>query len=119
MERSAKALVAILAALMLAGCGLFKERVVVKIVEAPKPEVDVRILELCDVTLTPLETSKAVPPEALFSSYGQTIDKFNACACRQREARNALCKITAPGCTAIPVCAAPTPTPTDVPPPTK
>jgi hypothetical protein len=110
MERIAKNLSAVICALLVVGCGHNPpkppERVVV---EAPKPNVDARILEVCDVYLTPIADTPE--PYELFVSYKETIDKLNACSCRQREARNALCKLTSPGCNPVPSCKVPNESP--------
>ncbi len=105
MERIAKTLAAATLVLLLAACGTAP--VVTRIVEAPKPTVDARIMQLCELTLTPVSVDPAPSPEELFVSYGEAIDLLNACACRQRETRNALCQTTAPGCAPVKPCEKP------------
>lgn len=107
MERVAKILTALIAAAALSGCAwldALRNRDN-GVVEAPKPVVDARIVQVCDVTLTPISDT----PETsdFFVSYKESIDKLNACACRHREARNMLCKLTNPGCEPVPSCKVP------------
>lgn len=102
MEHLAKAIAAV-CALALAGCA---GPPIVKIVDPPKPTVDARILQTCDVTLTPIDVNNP-SPEQLYFSYGEALNRLNNCACRHLEARNALCKLTAPGCSVLKSCEKP------------
>lgn len=99
MESIAKSFAAAIILLTLTGCAT---RTVTKVIDTPKPTVDARILQLCDVQLTPISDNPS--PNDLFISYGEALIKLNACACRQREARNALCSLTSPGCAVVKSC---------------
>lgn len=102
MERLTKTLVAtLIIAFFVTGCAT---RTVAKIIEPPKPTVDSRILLTCDISLTPLRVDPPASPEDLFVSYAEAITYLNSCACRQREARNALCALTSPGCAVVKPC---------------
>lgn len=105
MERFKQLLASAAVILLLAGCHHMPVNPGSGVVEAPKPVIDARIMELCDVKLTPIGLNP--PPDAFFQSHKETVDKLNECACRQREARNALCSLTSPGCTKVVACSAP------------
>jgi hypothetical protein len=102
MERLAKILTALIV-VTLTGCATKKGAG--GLVEAPKPTVDARITQVCDVQLTPIANEPEVSD--FFVSYKETVDKLNACACRHREARNMLCKLTEPGCVPVQSCQVP------------
>ena len=104
MESTSKTIAAVmLAVTVLAGCKTAP--VVPVLVEAPKPTVDSRILRVCDVSLTPLRSDSI--PRDMLTGYAEALTLLNACSCRQREARNALCTLTSPGCEAVTSCEAP------------
>jgi hypothetical protein len=101
MERLAKILTALIV-VALAGCATTNGA---GVVEAPKPTVDARITQVCDIQLTPIANEPEVSD--FFVSYKEAVDKLNACACRHREARNMLCKLTEPGCVPVQSCQVP------------
>ena len=105
MERFKQLLATAAVILLLIGCHHNPVNPGSGVVEAPKPVIDSRILQLCDVKLTPIGLNP--PPDAFFQSHKETVDKLNECACRQLEARNALCSLTSPGCVKLPACPAP------------
>lgn len=102
MERLAKILTGLII-IALAGCATTNNAG--GVVEAPKPIVDARITQVCDVQLTPIANEPEVSD--FFVSYKEAIDKLNACACRHREARNILCKLIEPECVPVKSCQAP------------
>lgn len=103
MESNSKTIIAtLILACTVQGCAWFGKPVPVVVVP-PRPQIDARILALCRTDLTPLNES-GVDPSQLFISYGEAIVLLNACECKQRAARNALCSITDPGCEPVKPC---------------
>lgn len=112
IKRGAMSICAVLlwSSLFLAGCNTApkKDTATVeanRILEEAKPHVDVALMEPCDTQVkTLVDGSDFV---AVAESFATATKNLRACACKNLEMRNLLCKLTKPGCTAVPVCEVP------------
>lgn len=74
----------------------------VGVVEAPKITIDARLLQVCDVKLTPIEDDAEF--HAFLISYGEAVTLLHSCACKFIETRNLACTISKFPCTIVHSC---------------
>ena len=107
MERTAKltgqALV-LAFALLLGACDTIP-KTTIGVVQEPKVTIDARLLEVCNVKLTPIEEDADF--SAYVVSYGEAITMLNACSCKFIETRNIACTISKFPCKPVKSCESP------------